>query len=282
MAYDWCSAICHYNEDLEPHRSLLFACLRIGYRRFDTFSTQTTILSPHHLRMIPLVFSSKDEGVIGDFLCAWCTYPTTEGFGDLSLHTERLTDLVYLQVFGSRLQHLVFRALGRMKHVDFEKVGLPRLVALLDRIEDEAMFRAPDLRDFLLDVLSSSEGRRIFPLRYWQTAAELAARDRHFLSPDLPKMDLIRFLEAEHEWEKLTRWMGAIWTSVLPVDVIDDQMEDIVRFTKLVVRHNPDATTAIGNLVKVSSELALGVQYAEKLQGALEGDLDGIDEPHDS
>jgi hypothetical protein len=32
MAYDWCSAICHYNEDLEPHRNILFACLRIGYR----------------------------------------------------------------------------------------------------------------------------------------------------------------------------------------------------------------------------------------------------------
>lgn len=75
MAYDWCSAICYYNEDLEPHRNLLFAALRIGYRRFDTLPTQTTILSNYQLPMIPLVFSSKDEEVIGDFLCAWCTYP---------------------------------------------------------------------------------------------------------------------------------------------------------------------------------------------------------------
>ena len=284
MAYDWCSAICHYNEDLAPHRSILFACLRIGYRRFNTFPTQMTILSPHHLRMIPLVFSSKDEGVIGDFLCAWCTYPTTEGFGDLSLHTARLADLAHLEPFGPRLQHLVFRALGRMKHTDFDRVGgLSNLIALLDRIEDEEMFRAPELRDFFLDALGSSEGRQVFPLRYWRIVAELAARDRHFLSPDLPKMDLIRFLEAEREWEKLTWWMGAIWTSVLPVGVVEGQIEDIVGCTKLVVRHNfPDAAKAIGSLVKISSELALGAQYADKLQDILENCLDGSVEPRHS
>jgi len=280
MAYDWCSAVCHYDEDLEPHRSLLFACLRIGYRRFNTFPTQITILSPHHLRMIPLVFSSKDEGVIGDFLCAWCAYPAMNGFGDLSLHTGRLVDLAHLQRFGSRLQHLVFRALGRMKHTDFEKVGLSKLIALMDRIEDEAMFRAPELRDFLLDALGSSEGRRVFPLRYWKIAAELAARDRHFLSPDLPKMDLIRLLEAEFEWEKLTWWMGAVWTSVLSVDVVEGQMEDIVGSTKLVVRHNSDAATAIGDLVKISSQLALGAQHAEKLQSILENEPDRSGGPH--
>ena len=281
MAYDWCSAVCHYNEDLEPHRNLLFACLRIGYRRFDTLPTQMTILSPHHLRMIPFVFSSEDEGVIGDFLCAWCTYPATEGLGDLSLHTGHLVNLVNHQRFGSRLQHLVFRALGRMKHADFENVGLSRLVALLGRIEDEAMFRAPELRDFLLDALESSEGRRVFPLRYWKIVAELAARDRHFLSPDLPKMDLIRFLEAELEWEKLAWWMGAIWTSVLS-DVVEDQMEDIVGFTKLAVRHHPDAATAIGNLVKISSGLALGVQHAGRLRDALESGPGGSGGPRHS
>ena len=269
MAYDWCSAICYYNEDLEPHKSLLFDCLRLGYRRFNTLPTQMTILSPHHLRMVPLVFSSKDEGVIGDFLCAWCTYPATDGFGDLARHAERLVDLAHLKIFGSRLQHLVFRALGRMKHTDFNRVGISKLISLLDRIEDEAMFRAPDLRDFFLDALSSSEGRQVFPPRYWRIAAELAARDRHFRTPDLPKMDLIHFLEAKGEWEKLTWWMGVIWTSVFPADDIENEMEDIVRYSELVVQHKPDAVAAIVDLVKISSELALGVQRAEELHGAL-------------
>ena len=275
MAYDWCSAICHYNEDLGPHKSLLFACLRIGYRRFNTIPTQTTTLSPHHLRMIPLVFSSRDEGLIGDFLCAWCTNPFPTGFADLAQHTGRLVDLAHLERFGSRLQHIVFRALGRMKFADFRWVGISNLIALLDRIEDEAMFRASELRDFLFDALGSPEGRRVLPLRYWRTAAELAARDRHFLSPDLPKMDLIRFLEAEREWEKLTWWMGAIWTSVLPVGVVEDQMEDIVRSTEFVVRRNSEAATEIGKLVNISSELALGVQHAERLRSALENCVDG-------
>jgi hypothetical protein len=282
MAYDWCSAICHYNEDLGPHKSLLFACLRIGYRRFDTLPTQMTILSPHHLRMIPLVFSSKDDGAIGDFLCAWCTYPSKEGFGDLAQHTERLVDLAHLKTFGSRLQHLVSRAIGRMKHTDFNRVGIQKLIALLDRIEDEAMFRAPDLRDFFLNALGSSEGRQVFPPRYWRIAAELAARDRHFCTPDLPKPDLIRFLEAEGEWEKLTWWMGAIWTSVFPADVVENQMEDIVRYSGVVVQHYPDAGTVIGNLVKISSELALGVQHVEELYGALGERLAGSVESRDS
>ena len=219
--------------------------------------------------MLPLVFSSKDEEVIGDFLCAWCTYPSTEGFGDLALHAERLVDLVHLKTFGPRLQHLVFRALGRMKHTDFNPIGIQRLIALLDRIEDDAMFCAPDLRDFFLDALGSSEGRQILPSRYWRIAAELAARDRHFRTPDLPKMDLVRFLEMKGEWEKLGWWMGAVWTSVFPADVVEDQMEDIVRYSELVVQHCPDAGIAIGNLVKISSELALGMQFAEELRGAL-------------
>ena len=232
--------------------------------------------------MIPLVFCSKDEEVIGDFLCAWCTNLSPGGFSDLAPHTKRLVDLVYLDTFGSRLQHLVFRALGRMKHTDFEQVGLSRLIALLDRIEDEAMFRAPGLRDFLLDALNSPEGRKVFPLRYWRTVAELAARDRHFLSPDLPKMDLISFLKAEREWEKLTWWMGTIWASVLPAGMVEDRMGDILEYTELVVRNNPDAATAIGHLVGISSELALGVKHAGELQGVLESCLDGRAEPHNS
>ena len=65
-------------------------------------------------------------------------------------------DLVHLKTFGPRLQRLVFRALGRMKHTDFNRVRISKLVGLLDRIEDEAMFRAPDLRDFFLGALNSS------------------------------------------------------------------------------------------------------------------------------
>lgn len=225
--------------------------------------------------MVPLIFSSKDEGVIGDFLCAWCTYPATDGFGDLAPFAERLVDLVHLKTFGSRLQHLAFRALGRMKYTDFNRVGIPKLIALLDRIEDEAMFRAPDLRDFFLDALGSSEGRQVFPSRYWRIAAELAARDRHFRTPDLLKMDLICFLEAKGEWEKLAWWMGAIWASGFPSDVVENKMEDIVRYSGLVVQQYPDAATVIVDLVKISSELALGVQRAEELYGALGKCLDG-------
>jgi hypothetical protein len=270
---NWSSAICE--EDVESHRNLLFACLRIGYRRFYTIPTQRTAISRRHIRMIPLVFSSEDEGVIGDFLCAWCTNPVSEGTDYLARYAGNLVDLANLESFGWRLQYLVFRALGRMKHTDFEQVGLSKLIALLDRIEGEAMFRAPELRDFLLNALSSPEGRKVFPLRYWWAAAELAARDRDFHSPDLPRMDLIRSLEAESEWEKLTWWIGVIWASCLPVGVVEGQMEDIVGSTELVVRHNSGAATTIRHLVNISSKLALGVQHAEALRSILEMRQDG-------
>ena len=279
MAYDWCSAICHYNQDLGPHRDLLFACLRIGFRRFDIIPSRMTIPSLHHLRMLPLVFSSKDEGAIGDLLCVWCPSPFSEGIDDLVPHIGCLMDLVHLRSFGPRLQHLVFRTLGRMEYTDIERAGLPRLIALLDRIEDEAMFRAPELRDLFLDMLGSPEGRHAFPLRYWRVAAELTVRFQRFVGSDLPKMDLIRFLEAEHEWEKLTWWIGTIWTSI---GVDEDQMEEIVRSTKLVVRYNPEAATTIENLVKNSRGLVFGVQHEENLRDALENRSDGSIEPRHS
>jgi hypothetical protein len=63
-------------------------------------------------------------------------------------------------------------------------------------------------------------------------------------------MDLIRFLEAEGEWKKLTWWMGAILASALPASAVEGQMEDTVESTELGVRYNPGTLTAIGNLVK--------------------------------
>ena len=273
MVDGWCSAICGH-EDFESRPRLLFACLRINYRRFNTIPEQTPFIHPHLSRMIPLVFSSGDEGVIGDFLCAWCPNPLTELPDVIVLHTGRLVDLAHLGSFGPRLQYLVFKTLGRMKHTDFEQVGLSKLIALLDRIGDEAMFRAPELRDLLLDVLDSPKGRKIFPLRYWRAAAELTARNcRSRLYR--PRKDLICFLEAEGEWEKLTWWMGAIWASPLLGYVVGERMEDIVRSTELVVRHNPDAATVIQDLVKISSERALGLQHKDKLRGILEKRQDG-------
>jgi hypothetical protein len=54
-------------------------------------------------------------------------------------------------------------------------------------------------------------------------------------------------------------WMGAILASALPAVVVDDQVEDTMGSMELVVRYNSDAVpvTAIGNLVKAPSELAL-------------------------
>jgi hypothetical protein len=230
--------------------------------------------------MIPLVFSSKDEEAIGDFLCAWSTGPVPAKSGGLA---SQLVDLVHLEPFGPRLQLLTFWVLGCMNYLDFKQVGLPELITLLDRIEDgvldriniEVKFRTPGPRDFLLDALSSSEGRKVFPLRYWRAAAELAALDRRPRSPDLPRIYLIRFLKAEGEWEKLTWWMGAVWASALPADVVEDRMEEIVESTELVIRHHPDAAAVIEDLVKISSERALGVKQTKKLRGILEKCQDG-------
>jgi hypothetical protein len=278
MAHGLCYAICRHNEDIRA----LFTYLRIGYRRFDTIPPPQfpTLSLDHNYRIILHVFSTKDEEIIGDFLCAWCTGPVCAKSGNLASH---LVDLVLLERFGPRLQLLTFWVLGRMKYLDFKQIELPKLITLLDRIEDgvldriniEAKFRAPGPRDFLLDALSSSEGRKVFPLRYWRAAAELAARDRRPSSPDLPRIYIIRFLKAEGEWEKLAWWMGAIWASALPADVVEDRMEEIVGSTELVILHHPDAAAVIEDLVKISSERALGVKHAKKLRSILEKRQDG-------
>jgi hypothetical protein len=57
--------------------------------------------------------------------------------------------------------------------------------------------------------------------------------------------------------------MGAILASASPTIVVEDQMEDTVESTELGVRYNSGTVTAIGNLVKTSSELVLGVQHSK-------------------
>jgi len=49
-----------------------------------------------------------------------------------------------------------------------------------------------------------------------------------------------------------------------------------------VVQHSPEAAATIGNLVKISSELAFGVQHADRLRGALENCAEGLVETRHS
>ena len=56
---------------------------------------------------------------------------------------------------------------------------------------------------------------------------------------------------------------------------VEDQMVDTVESTELGVRYNSGTVTAIGNLVKTSSELVLGVQHSDKLQDIFEKCPDG-------
>jgi hypothetical protein len=275
MIDDWCAAIYRQNVDLEPCRDHLFTWLSLGYGNSLSVLPPSPTYSPDY-RMIPLAFSSGNKDIICNFLCAWCSSSAPEGISDLGPYTRHIVDLVRFRPFEQRLKYFALQALCRTKHMYFKYIGQEKLIALLDEVGLDVISDVQGLRDFLLDALSSSEGRNEFPLRYWEAAAELTARDRHFhRSPDLPRMHIIRFLEAEGEWEKLTWWMGAVWASALPADVVEDQMEEIVESTELVNRHHPDAAAVIEDLVKISSEGALGVEHAKKLRGILEKRQDG-------
>ena len=255
-AYAWCSAICEKNEDLDTCKDLLVSALRLGFRRDDTYSMQyPPIHTKHHKRMIHVAFSTGDADTIADALCAWTHGDTPQlRFPSLGACADHLVNLSGMK-FSPRLRQMVICTIECTGYPEFERVGIEKLVPLLNSLEIEAheMEWRSRWTSFLWSVLRSPPGQQYLSSHYWRRIVPMAMQPGlfvlHFESSDLETM---RIFEEAGDWERLEVWIGMMWVLELSEDVV--QVEEVERATRALFRNRPSALRTVEGWMLAASE----------------------------
>ena len=244
IAYDWCSVICENREGLGDWEGLLLTSLEIGFRHLDPqdrYTVPTLTHTEYHPEMVDVVFGSQKSEAIADLLHAWTVgYPL---FISLGTCTERLACLHNLVPFSSRLRRLVRRSIELIRYEGFERVGVERLVELLNHLHvtvEDMNYQSEWLR-LLLGTLQTSEGTQLLSHWYWELLVELVISWSLWLRHEVTyNPQVMKFLAEAHEWSKLECWIGTVWVLWSPeADGITE--EDLGRWILLLFRQRPGA-----------------------------------------
>ena len=251
VAYGWCSVICENYASVAGGEELLSLALEIGFRHLDPRDGQIAVElthTKHHRKLADIIFESGDHEVIADLLCAWTSWssghqPPTF----LKAYAGHLVNLSQTQSTSEedddpsssqRLRRHLIRAVGLIDFQEFEGVGVVAFCGLLDKlcVSTRDIGWEQQWARLLVDTIKSSEGIQHLPHRYWELLPEFAM----MASPSTTSgwsPDVIVFLEANQEWDKLEHWMRAVWMGWF--DNVD--VEDAQRATLLLFHQRPGA-----------------------------------------
>ena len=240
IAYDWCSMIYENRQSLRDWKSLLLTCLEIGFRHLDPqdWSTPRTLTHPeHHVEVADVVFGTQNSESIADLLHAWNIGRSP--YISLGTCTERLVCLHDLVPFSPRLRQLLIRSVELIGYGEFERVGVARLVGLLDylHIGRWDVMHSDRWSSFLLDTLRTSEGIQLLSHWYWELLVEFAIT----WPPEVTyNPQIMTSLVEAQEWRKLECWIATVWIAWPPeADGITE--EDLGSSTLLLFQQRPGA-----------------------------------------
>lgn len=224
QAYEFCSAVCEKDGDLDECKTLLVSALKLGFRRDDVYLDSLRYPlnhTIHHTRMIDVVFSTGNVDTIADALYVWTLGDTPQlRFHSLSTCAEHLVDLADWE-FSSRLRRMTIRAIECIGYQEFERVVVVKLVRLLNKLKIEVheMEWRSRWTLFLLNVLRSQQGQQNLSSNYWQDVVSMAVQHGLFglcLGPS--DFEIMRSFVETGDWEKLEVWIGLMWVLELPED----------------------------------------------------------------
>lgn len=174
-------------------------------------STPHSDRSSHHEWMFKTAFSSDDDEVIADAMCAWvvgddptsCVRHLTERMG-------RNTD------FSARLRKLSILAIENTWRRELEEAKL-ETIHLLESLNVDVgdMGDKGKWTSLLRDVVHLAEGREHLSLRYWVLLEKLVLAGGFEISSTSDDIGVIGSLKGSNDWEKLEVWMVIVWR-ILP------------------------------------------------------------------
>ena len=229
---------CKYSSALTPldYARLLSMTLEIGFRhltspchhRPDPDSNHTS----HHNWMFEIAFSSNNDEVIADALCAWIVYDNCTPSGScLRYFAERVERDT---PFSPRLRHLSICAIENIWQGGLEVSGF-ETIRLLNRLDvdmdDEVAKR--EWGKLLVDVICSPAGPKSLSPHYWRLLGKLLLFVPLHEDPAPHTMEVMRSLEEAEDWEKLEIWMVIAWQSQ-PLPQVEEDVGQVIH--KLLLR----------------------------------------------
>ena len=248
------------------YADLLFVALKVGFRGLVPGRDQPAKIhldyTPHD-HMFETAFSSDDDEVIADAVCAWIAgdHAPAGSFSHYFIkRVEKATP------FSPRLRQAGICAIGSIWRSEptesvLETVRLlNRLNADLDDVEKDSWQR------LLIGVTRSLVGSEGLPSHYWCLLGELLSTTVVAGAFALRDMEVMKSLEEAEDLEKLEVWMAVVWQS-LPFSgspVPEPIEEGIEQVTLGLVRRRPSALQRFENLCERG---AIWDRYKATLQG---------------
>lgn len=249
------------------YTDLLFTTLEVGFRLAEPGLGQLPLRLNHtsnHNQMFEIAFSSDDDEVIADAVCAWITDGDCTPAGSCARYFSKRVESA--APFPPRLRRLGIRAIGRIWHSEL-MASASEMVHLLHRLDADV----EDVEDkyewlrLLVGVIRSPMGSGSLSSHYWHLLGKLTLATGHTGDFALRDMEVMRSLDEAEDWEKLEIWMTAIWRS-LPFSgmATPELMEDIEQVTLKLPLRRPSALQRFENLCERN---AIWWEHKIKLRG---------------
>jgi len=245
--------------------ALLLKTLEIGFRLAQPGRGRLAInpdLTSYHDWMFEVAFSSDDDEVIADAVCALIADSDRAPGGSFvrrsSTFIERTTPL------SPRLRQAAIRAICCIR--PSEPIELPLETALLlnhleadvDDVEEKGIWVK-----LLVEVIRSECW--ILSSHCWRLLDKLTSTAGFFGNHVVRDTEVMRALEDAKDWEKLEVWMGIVWMSLQSSEDVEiPELEEIEQATlRLCVRR----LSALQRFEHLCESDAVSEQYKPRLQG---------------
>ena len=237
---------------LHDYADLLRRSLKIGFRLAEPGHDQPTLRLDRTSRydwMFKTVFSSNDDEVIADAVCAWIadSHITLPG-----LFAQYFTKRVEKGApFSRRLRWASTRVIERIWRSEIEASGLEgfRLLNYLEVDADEVVDE-DKWGKLLTSAIRSPKGLENLSSHYWRLLDKLVPTTRLYRSFVSRDVEVMKLLEEAEDWEKLEVWMVVIWMS-LSQDTrpTPASMRDVKRANRELLSKRPSALPRFNDLV---------------------------------
>ena len=190
-----------------PHRFFFLMILEIGFRLVVPGPALRLGHAPHRDLVFKHTFSSGNDEVVADSMCAWIADSDHMPAGSCVHYLAKRMEQD--PPFSPRLRQMGIRLIEHMRNHGSRLSG-PKIIRLLNRLD----VSVDDMEDehqwavFLVGVICSPAGFKGLSVHYWHIMGRLP---RTWGFPIARAMELARLLEETEDWEKLEVWMVIAW-----------------------------------------------------------------------
>ena len=238
---------------------LLLKTLEVGFHLPGSSISQSAPQSnhpAHHEWMFRTAFSSDDDEVLADAMCAWivgddrtspgsCVHYLTERMGrntPFSLRLRRLSICAIERVWNRELEGAELETVHLLNHLD---VGVDDMES---KDEWAQMLRA---------VLRSPRGLEDLTFHYWVLLDKLLSAGVLGKSSTSEDIEVMNLLEGTGAWEKLEVWLAIVWQT-LPESSsryrsVTGLAEGAKNATRKLLSQRPSALSRFDNLCRTRS-----------------------------